>query len=110
MKKVRNCIICDAPTVANNRLCKKVECLTEQLKRRIHIVSDNPPKSGVFISLTRCTHNISLEEECTQCDTEWKQAQTEGSLPSEPRIPINPRIEHGKDSEEKDSQKIRCKR
>jgi hypothetical protein len=87
MKKTRNCLICNAPTVANNKLCKKTECLKEQLSRRIHIIPSKPG-SGVFLSLTRCTHDISLEEDCERCEREWVIAQREA----------NPRINHGKSS------------
>jgi hypothetical protein len=78
MKKTRNCLICTAPTVADNKLCKNPECLKEQLKRRMHIVhEEDTPRSGVYLSLTLCTHGKSLEIECAACEREWKQALRE---------------------------------
>lgn len=80
MKKVRNCIICNALTVADNRLCKNPNCLKEQLKRRMHYIPEKEnrtSRSGVFLSLTHCTHGKSLETECVRCEREWIQAQKE---------------------------------
>jgi hypothetical protein len=92
MKKTRNCLICGAPTVADNRLCKKSECLKEQLSRRLHITppsnESKPSRSGVYISLTKCTHGIDLNKPCGRCEREWDAAQNETFLDSNPRIKI----------------------
>ena len=95
MKKVRKCIICTAPTLADNKLCKRRECHIERQKRRIIPIPESEnkaSKSGTFISLRNCTHGISLEDECLECDDEWCVAQSErspvGDLPSNPRIKI----------------------
>lgn len=73
--KVHKCIICRAPTVAENRLCKKQTCKEQRLKERIHIIPTH--ESGVFISLVRCTHGIMLDKPCGRCEREWDAAQKE---------------------------------
>lgn len=95
MKKVRKCIICTAPTLADNKLCKRQECHIERQKRRIIAYTptdEKKPGSGTYLSLRNCTHGISLESECEECDDEWNVAQSErypaGDLPSNPRIKI----------------------
>jgi hypothetical protein len=92
-KKVRNCIICSAPTVADNRLCKRRECHIERQKRRIIPVPDDelPPKSGSFMSLRNCTHGIPLEGECFRCDDEWQNVIQDIDVASDD-LPSNPRI------------------
>lgn len=93
MKKVRPCMICRAPTVADNKLCKRVECHIERQKRRIIPISSDddipPSRSGNYMSLKNCTHGISLEGECSACEKEWKDVMFDtDELPSNPRIRI----------------------
>lgn len=75
-RKIYKCLICNAPTVAANKLCKKPECREKRLKERLHIVP-NAHASGVFISLTHCTHGKYLDKPCQLCENEWKAAQKE---------------------------------
>lgn len=93
-KKLRNCIICSAPTLADNKLCKRTECHIERQKRRIMYITEQEnakvtSKSGNYISLRNCKHGVALEEECDACDNEWQDAL---SAPTYDDLPSNPRI------------------
>jgi hypothetical protein len=82
MKKVRKCLICRAPTIADNRLCKRQACHEARANQRIHFVEnviEPAPVSGKFISLKKCTHGIQLSVECIRCEEEWEEAQYEGN-------------------------------
>lgn len=96
IKKVRDCIICGAPTLKDNKLCKKPECLAERQKRRIIAVPDDeqPPRSGCYLSLRNCVHDIPLEGECLKCDDEWNRVLEDIShgIPAFNDLPSNPRI------------------
>jgi hypothetical protein len=75
-KKVYKCLVCKAPTVAANKLCKKEACRDTRLKERLHIVP-NAHSSGVFLSLTHCPHGKSLINPCALCEAEWRAAKKE---------------------------------
>lgn len=92
-RKVRKCMICGSPTVAENRLCKRRECHETRALQRINIVKADtrgPPESGVYISLSRCVHGVSLQSDCYHCDDDWDKAQNDDfdndELESNPRI------------------------
>lgn len=88
-RKVYKCLICGSPTVADNKLCKNRECHAQRLKERMHIIPEKAPESGVYTSLTLCTHGKPLTGDCEQCEVEWQEAQQFPSeLPSNPRIKI----------------------
>jgi hypothetical protein len=93
MKKVRECIICRAPTVADNKLCKRRECYIERQKRRIIPVHDDdaPPPSASYMSLRHCKHLVPLEAECLRCDDEWQNAINDADFVTD-EMPSNPRI------------------
>ena len=91
-RKVRKCIICSAPTVADNRLCKRRECHEQRAIQRINVVKANdrgPPASGTFMSLKNCVHGVSLLADCYHCDDDWEKAQNDfddDETSSNPRI------------------------
>ncbi len=94
-KKVRECIVCGAPTVSSNKLCKRVECHIERQKRRIVYLTEQEnkeatSKSGPYLSLRNCKHGVALEEDCDSCDDEWQQVIT--NPPVHDDLPSNPRI------------------
>ena len=78
-RKVRKCIVCGNPTLADNRLCKRRACHETRALERIKPVPDDgrgPPASGTFISLSKCLHGISLLTECYKCNSDWELAST----------------------------------
>lgn len=75
-RKTYKCLICGAPTVAANKLCKNPVCKQERLKQRLHIVP-NSHSSGVYLSLTHCPHGQSLVNPCALCEAEWRAAKKE---------------------------------
>jgi hypothetical protein len=96
-KKVRDCIICGAPTVSDNKLCKRTECHIERQKRRIQYITEQEndkitSKSGNYMSLRNCKHDVALEDECDACDDEWKEVISERNPPTYDDLPSNPRI------------------
>ena len=90
-RKVRKCLICSAPTVADNKLCKRRECHETRALQRINIIKGDgrgPPESGTYISLSKCLHGVSLLSDCDDCDDDWEKAQTteDDEMGSNPRI------------------------
>jgi hypothetical protein len=90
-KPSKACIVCGAPTLAANRICKRDACKEERARRRIIYIpeSENKLQSGTYMALNKCTHGTLLTEDCERCDDEWEEAQNEpGELPSNPRINV----------------------
>lgn len=91
-KPTKQCLICGAPTMASNRICKRDACKEERARRRIIIIpeAENAKfKSGTYMALNKCTHGVLLTAECERCEDEWEDAQSNPrDLPSNPRISL----------------------